>query len=101
MPDPPLRVGDVQRRPVMVIEGTPYPVVAVGRNRIVDPHLAYGPADVVRVTFEPELGRVHADHDQPVAGVLSGPGTQVGELRSEEHTSELQSRQYLVCRLLL
>src|SRR3712207_8265808 len=25
----------------------------------------------------------------------------VHELRSEEHTSELQSRQYLVCRLLL
>src|SRR3712207_6953069 len=25
----------------------------------------------------------------------------VGNLRSEEHTSELQSRQYLVCRLLL
>src|SRR3712207_7685640 len=31
-------------------------------------------------------------------------GTTLGEclhLRSEEHTSELQSRQYLVCRLLL
>src|SRR3712207_7585095 len=26
---------------------------------------------------------------------------QTGNLRSEEHTSELQSRQYLVCRLLL
>src|SRR3712207_8685610 len=26
---------------------------------------------------------------------------QQGETRSEEHTSELQSRQYLVCRLLL
>src|SRR3712207_7789462 len=25
----------------------------------------------------------------------------IEELRSEEHTSELQSRQYLVCRLLL
>src|SRR3712207_7157771 len=25
----------------------------------------------------------------------------VGNIRSEEHTSELQSRQYLVCRLLL
>src|SRR3712207_8521622 len=25
----------------------------------------------------------------------------IGPLRSEEHTSELQSRQYLVCRLLL
>src|SRR3712207_8418901 len=41
-----------------------------------------------------------------VAGGL-GPGAptasrpQVRCLRSEEHTSELQSRQYLVCRLLL
>src|SRR3712207_8003764 len=26
---------------------------------------------------------------------------QLGSTRSEEHTSELQSRQYLVCRLLL
>src|SRR3712207_8668713 len=31
---------------------------------------------------------VHAEHGRP-------------RLRSEEHTSELQSRQYLVCRLLL
>src|SRR3712207_7081748 len=30
----------------------------------------------------------------------SGHGT-TSEVRSEEHTSELQSRQYLVCRLLL
>src|SRR3712207_7795224 len=30
-----------------------------------------------------------------------GPAVAVGEPRSEEHTSELQSRQYLVCRLLL
>src|SRR3712207_7495251 len=28
-------------------------------------------------------------------------GLQPDEVRSEEHTSELQSRQYLVCRLLL
>src|SRR3712207_8179636 len=32
--------------------------------------------------------------------VPEGPPRHV-ELRSEEHTSELQSRQYLVCRLLL
>src|SRR3712207_6991033 len=33
----------------------------------------------------------------------AGPGSRIGALpvRSEEHTSELQSRQYLVCRLLL
>src|ERR1035437_10706585 len=29
------------------------------------------------------------------------PSVQILILRSEEHTSELQSRQYLVCRLLL
>src|SRR5947209_1727505 len=28
-------------------------------------------------------------------------GVHIGQTRSEEHTSELQSRQYLVCRLLL
>src|SRR3712207_9010550 len=32
----------------------------------------------------------------PVAGLAPAQGA-----RSEEHTSELQSRQYLVCRLLL
>src|SRR5258707_15835741 len=35
---------------------------------------------------------------------LDAPGAQLGQSlveRSEEHTSELQSRQYLVCRLLL
>src|SRR3712207_8366495 len=35
----------------------------------------------------------------PVLAV--NPQTTVREARSEEHTSELQSRQYLVCRLLL
>src|SRR3712207_7254382 len=33
--------------------------------------------------------------EQPMNRLLQG------EVRSEEHTSELQSRQYLVCRLLL
>src|SRR5690349_5361768 len=33
--------------------------------------------------------------------VTAQPGSAVGDLRSEEHTSELQSRRDLVCRLLL
>src|SRR3712207_7169969 len=42
----------------------------------------------------------------PATGTWSATGNQVVanssfRLRSEEHTSELQSRQYLVCRLLL
>src|SRR3712207_8662547 len=35
------------------------------------------------------------------AGKLQLLEEHLAELRSEEHTSELQSRQYLVCRLLL
>src|SRR3712207_7208284 len=42
---------------------------------------------------------------EPVVGDgvvhLHSRATQDGDSRSEEHTSELQSRQYLVCRLLL
>src|SRR3712207_8636581 len=37
-------------------------------------------------------------HVEPVAVAAPVPRSHV---RSEEHTSELQSRQYLVCRLLL
>src|SRR3712207_6954680 len=37
----------------------------------------------------------------PRSAAIRGNGSQRSSLRSEEHTSELQSRQYLVCRLLL
>src|SRR3712207_7310688 len=48
-----------------------------------------------------EAGRIVLDHlgmglGQPLDKVELGE-----DMRSEEHTSELQSRQYLVCRLLL
>src|SRR5690606_40111124 len=36
-----------------------------------------------------------------VAGRLEDHSRLIGSLRSEEHTSELQSRENLVCRLLL
>src|SRR3712207_7826894 len=57
--------------------------------------------------------RVHVDlavADRPVGDLGAGEAGHVGiealrgerlRVRSEEHTSELQSRQYLVCRLLL
>src|SRR3712207_7733527 len=35
------------------------------------------------------------------SAACGGSTADVRDLRSEEHTSELQSRQYLVCRLLL
>src|SRR3712207_7734171 len=59
----------------------------------------------------PPFRSVEAVHDQrgdqyggrahEVDEELARLGGRLGLSRSEEHTSELQSRQYLVCRLLL
>src|SRR3712207_7601296 len=53
---------------------------------------------------EPEVRDRDAPEGEPGAHVIH-PGAPVARrddaCRSEEHTSELQSRQYLVCRLLL
>src|SRR3712207_7112346 len=46
-------------------------------------------------TREERIARAKGRYEKTAAS-LEGSG-----LRSEEHTSELQSRQYLVCRLLL
>src|SRR3712207_8778488 len=65
------------------------------RERAVAVHPVVGDDRVAhrRITLvEPLL--VHLDRRAPVREVVPGA-------RSEEHTSELQSRQYLVCRLLL
>src|SRR3712207_7104057 len=45
-------------------------------------------------TFSTPLGRISA-------AISAKRSVVTGVVRSEEHTSELQSRQYLVCRLLL
>src|SRR3712207_9031430 len=57
--------------------------------------------DEVRVRSRADLTRESAEKLEPADG---GQGRQFRERRrrlrrSEEHTSELQSRQYLVCRL--
>src|SRR3712207_8758151 len=57
-----------------------------------------------RSTGAEELQRLGHRHGEHLADVLAAEqvGEHLGlEPRSEEHTSELQSRQYLVCRLLL
>src|SRR3712207_8452700 len=48
--------------------------------------------------YDPVL-RPLTGHDEPVREAVLGHDD--AQRRSEEHTSELQSRQYLVCRLLL
>src|SRR3712207_7099386 len=79
------------RSTLMEISGRqPPPRVKRQREHLVDALLDghfYFARKRVAVALEPDLLFAYA-------GLLT-------ELRSEEHTSELQSRQYLVCRLLL
>src|SRR5690554_7398842 len=56
-----------------------------------------GPSGSGKTTLLNLLGGL----DSPTEGELSIAGQRIDQLRSEEHTSELQSRPHLVCRLLL
>src|SRR3712207_8597289 len=61
-----------------------------------------GGAEMVRDGLMDRFGvqEVYGMHNMP--GIPVGAfAIRLGPMRSEEHTSELQSRQYLVCRLLL
>src|SRR3712207_7854961 len=73
--------ADRPHRGVVGVEVADHPAAAVAEGDRGERALALGP--------------VHAGAQ---LAVRAGDG---GVLRSEEHTSELQSRQYLVCRLLL
>src|SRR3712207_7744101 len=66
----------------------------------VGPRLAVGAQQVLEVHPVQLVARQDQDHR---AGVLDHVADLLPDRvgRSEEHTSELQSRQYLVCRLLL
>src|SRR5258707_2345714 len=60
------------------------------------------PGEIRPVPIAPD--REYLVHRHGFLAATSGVNLSIGfqqKLRSEEHTSELQSRQYLVCRLLL
>src|SRR3712207_7133406 len=67
-----------------------------------EPAARAAPLDVLlRRGVELHAGQlVEGDHAQLHQALLAHPVAEEGGRRSEEHTSELQSRQYLVCRLL-
>ncbi len=79
LPDSSLCVGDVHGGPVPVAERPPDAVVAVERDRELDPHRLGGLADVLDVALERELGRVHADDDQSPVAVLLRPRADIRE----------------------
>src|SRR3712207_7716808 len=60
----------------------------------------------IRYATSPALGLIDASRSDAARPTRAGASHPLRlrndpRLRSEEHTSELQSRQYLVCRLLL
>src|SRR3712207_7630599 len=65
--------------------------------------------DALPICLAKQVGAQGTELHPPAVGVGAGRVALVDEaeekgegfVRSEEHTSELQSRQYLVCRLLL
>src|SRR5207253_11453634 len=69
--------------------------------------LAPDHGDAQRFAIGGQLALVAGVEQPPAGHQVVAPGPRVGrvldrgELRSEEHTSELQSRGHLVCRLLL
>src|SRR3712207_7108464 len=66
-------------------------------------------AEGLRTTDEEEQKQIYQDalrevadkHGTSIPAFVSKLWVKKNNVRSEEHTSELQSRQYLVCRLLL
>src|SRR5918994_1181454 len=63
--DDAVRVDEVERRPVAVVEGAPDFEVVVDRDRVVDPPLRRRLPNTVDVVLERELRRVDSDDDQP------------------------------------
>src|SRR6266496_1395330 len=57
MANAPLRIDDIEVRPIFILESTPYCMVAIDRDRIVDSHVLRGSANVIDVLLERELGR--------------------------------------------
>src|SRR5580692_12747462 len=85
MSNMPLGVDEVTCRPILVMEVTPYRIVAVNCNRIANFHVLQSPTNVVDCVLERELGRVDADHHQAVIPVFLGPRPNIGEGASPIH----------------
>jgi hypothetical protein len=75
--DDAVRVDEVERRPVAVVEGAPHRVVVVDDDRVIDRSLLGRPPHAVDVVLERELRCVDSEHDQAVIPVGLRPRTDV------------------------
>src|SRR5437870_10411396 len=82
---------------------TLFPYTTLFRSRVYQFHHQGGPTKREDKVESTPGGGNHARSVSPITpvGCLAGRASRRCALRSEEHTSELQSRGHLVCRLLL
>src|SRR5260370_32212093 len=78
MSNTPLRIDEIEGRPILIVESAPYRMVAIDRESIIDPHLLRGSANVIDVFLKCELMRVHADHHQSLVLVFLVPRADIG-----------------------
>src|SRR5258707_2122116 len=95
----------LKRRPKELSGGQRQPV-AIGRAIVREPEVFLFDEPLsnldaeLRVQMRIEISKLHSSLQTTMVYVTHDQ-VEAMTLRSEEHTSELQSRQYLVCRLLL
>ena len=76
-PDTPVAIDEVDSRPVVVLERPPDGEVVIDDDRVTDAEFACRAAHVLEVVLEPELGRMHADDDEPAVAVPLVPRADV------------------------
>src|SRR3712207_8791108 len=80
---------------------TLFPYTTLFRSQPGEALLRQAPPAVARETAQADVVSRRPGEVHEVRPRLAGGHHHQVDVRSEEHTSELQSRQYLVCRLLL
>src|SRR3712207_8318965 len=86
----------------LLLDSSMLALVLLGARRVAESRHwkgAEGHGEIFASPLTPAVSVLIPAHDEE-AGILDTLRAALGQ-RSEEHTSELQSRQYLVCRLLL
>src|SRR2546422_10893655 len=73
--------------------------LAADRTPVPEAPFRWTVADTTLATFDPASGTLTGKRAGRTTLVVKGPGPGLTVTRSEEHTSELQSRLHLVCRL--
>src|ERR1700677_4132814 len=74
-----LRIDEVVRGPVLIIESLPYGIVIVERDRIGDFQVRDGAAHIARIFLEGKLGRVDADDHEPMILIFVVPALYIGQ----------------------